>query len=694
MREVTCDFETASETDLKKAGAWVYSECPTTEILCLFVSYGDTAPVGYYGADLFYRPDHPLAKAIEAGDLFIAQGAGFEKAIWRNIMMLFYGWPNVPDRQWHCTQSVCAMKALPLGLDKAASVLRLNEQKDTVGSKLTIGLSKPKRGYYNRSPEILSRVYSYCAQDVRTEIEMHKRVGFLQPSERQVYLLDQRINQRGVRIDLEYVAACEEVVQKAMTPLLGEFGSLTGGLKPTQTAKLLKWTQDKGVNIGSWDGVGEERVWKPNLRKDTIVKLLGMEEEDADDGEDEDSYEGPSETPLFALPGEVRRVLDIRRICGSASIKKLGAMRACVSRDGRVRGAVQYHGTTTGRWAGRLFQPHNFPRPTLSVGDVDKTGAVIRKMVKWQDIYSAISRRDVEEIAFMYGDPIETVISGLRHCIISDPGRDLCIGDFKTVEARIVLALAGQYDKVQLIADGKDIYIDMAQTIFKRLIDKDKNPMERTIGKQTVLGAGFGMGAPKFQKNYAQGQDLEFCTKVIDAYRKDFAPEVPKLWYGLEDAAAKTVWDRTPHEAFGVRYAIEDLWLTARLPSGRKLYYTNPRPVKRAMPWDEDDIRAGWTFQAQKMGRWRTIDAYGGLLTENVVSGLAADLLRAAMFRCEKNNLPVVLTVHDEIITEPLTGQSDAKLLEHLMSERDPWAVELQIPVGADTWNGDGRYRK
>jgi DNA polymerase len=302
--------------------------------------------------------------------------------------------------------------------------------------------------------------------------------------------------------------------------------------------------------------------------------------------------------------------------------------------------------------------------------------------------------RDVEAIRFAYGDPIETVISGLRHAIISNPDRDLCIGDLKTIEARIVLALAGQYDKVKLIADGKDIYIDMAQTIYKRPIDKHKNPIERTIGKQTVLGAGFGMGAEKFQKNYAQGESLEFCKDVITAYRTEFAPEVPKLWYGLEEAACRTAWDRVPHEAYGVRFAIEDLWLTARLPSGRKLYYFDPQPMKRAMPWDETDIRPGWTFRAQKLGRWRIIDAYGGQITENVVSGLARDILVAGLFRCERNNLPVILTVHDETITEPLTRHSNRALLEQLMSERDKWAVDLQIPVGADTWCGDHRYRK
>jgi len=317
-----------------------------------------------------------------------------------------------------------------------------------------------------------------------------------------------------------------------------------------------------------------------------------------------------------------------------------------------------------------------------------------RVNVEWEVVYDAIMTRDAGHIAMMYGDPIEVVISGLRHCIIASEGRDLNVGDFARIEACIVLAFAGQHDKVKLLEDPKsDVYIDMAQTIYGVPVDKKKDPEKRTVGKQTVLGAGFGMGAPKFQKQYAPKESLEFCKGVIDAYRKEWAPEVPKLWRGLEEAACETVWDRTPHEAYGVRYAIEDIWLTARLPSGRKLYYANPQRDRKAMPWDKDDVRATWTYEAQKSGRWRRCDAYGGLLTENVVSASARDLLVTAMFKCEKEQLPVVLTVHDEIVAEPLTQHSSADRLKQIMRDRPAWAVERNVPVDADCWAG-GRYRK
>jgi len=684
------DFETAGPVDLKKAGAAVYAENPATEVICLsYQSAAAAAPSIMFGEELHYRPDHPLALLIaNEAILFCAHNVLFEKMIWRRIMMVQYGWPDIPNKRWHCTQSVCAMKVLPLGLDKAAIVLRLNEQKDSVGSALVKKLSKPDRkGNYDRTEATLSRVYEYCRQDVRAEIELLHRIGPLQASERNVWLMDQRINERGVRIDPDFVSACETVVDQAMRPLVAELSALTGGLAIGQRDKILKWVHGQGVAI-------------PNLQKATIIKLLG--ENPIHDGEDQDDEdEGPTvddafdETPLFGVPDHVRRVLDIRRVAGSASIKKLKAIRACLGSDGRVRGAVQYHGAGTGRWAGRLFQPHNFPRPTLKHETWnEKTQKMEAVSVDWQLVYEAIMSGDAEHIALLYGDPIEVVISGLRHCIIASPGRDLNVGDFARIEACIVLAFAGQDDKLALLNDPKsDVYIDMAQVIYGVPVDKKKDPEKRTVGKQTVLGCGFQMGAPKFQKQYAPHESLDFCKRVISAYRQEWAPEVPKLWYALEEAACATAWDRTPHEAYGVEYRIEDMWMTARLPSGRKLYYANPTPVKKAMVWDETDIRAAWTFNAQKMGRWRIIDAYGGLLTENVVSGSARDLLSHAMFKCERENLPVVLTVHDEIIAEPLTAHSDAHKLEQIMRDRPRWAIERNVPVFADCWSG-GRYRK
>jgi DNA polymerase len=307
-------------------------------------------------------------------------------------------------------------------------------------------------------------------------------------------------------------------------------------------------------------------------------------------------------------------------------------------------------------------------------------------------VVDAIMTGDWHYVEAIVGPAIETVASGLRHALVAAEGDEFVCGDFASIEARIVLALAGQHDKTALLASGADVYLDMAGAIFGRPVVKSETPL-RQIGKNTVLGCGFQMGAAKFLARYCQGRTLEFAKSVIDAYRTVWAPLVPKLWYGLQDAATRAVWDRTPNEAFGVVYALEDRWLTALLPSGRKLWYYNPQPVTRAMPWDKNDIRPAFTYQAWKNGHLVTVTAYGGLLTENVVQALARDLLVSAMFKCRAENIPIVLTVHDEILAEVDKRRQAEQMLKQIMEDRDPWAIELKVPVLSECWSG-GRYHK
>lgn len=292
--------------------------------------------------------------------------------------------------------------------------------------------------------------------------------------------------------------------------------------------------------------------------------------------------------------------------------------------------------------------------------------------------------------------PVEAVVSSLRHALIAAPGHRFVAGDYAGIQARVVLALAGQHDKVALMASGADVYIDMAESIYKRKLTKEENPEERQTGKNSVLGLGFQMGKHKFHDRYCKHQPLEFAENVVHVYRKEWAPCVPKLWYALDDASTKAVWDKRPQEAYGIEYRLEDGWLTARLPSGRKLWYYNPIPVKKVMPWsdpDEPDIRPGWTSQAMKMGRWITRHMFGGLETENVVMGIQRDIMVSAAFRLEKNGFPLVLNVHDEWVAEPKIEDADPVAFKQILEDVDPWVRELQVPVSVEVWDGT-RYRK
>lgn len=682
MRPVVGDFETASSCDLKKAGAWRYSEDPTTEVLCFgFSEAPDEEPLVWYPQQRDELNDPSFVEGIlrmlvsDPNVMFIAHNVSFEKAIWRNIMVPVYGFPDIPDPRWHDTMAACAMKVIPQQLERAVAALRLPIQKDTEGSRLTVSLSKPNRktGMLDRRPETLTRVYQYVGEDVKAEWGLHKRIGWLVPGERKVWLLDQRINQRGAQLDLAYIAQAQKIVAEASRPLAAEFRELTGGLQFTQRDKIMAWLRDaQGVRL-------------PDMTKATLAAVLGG---DIDEDEDDPTPDDPGALHIELTPA-AERALQIRQLIGSASVKKLGRMEAAACADGRARGLLQYHGAGPGRWSGRIIQPQNFPRGSLKIDEGTKNERALDVDV----VVGAIMTGDWEYVELICGPAVETVVSGLRHAIVAAPGRTLVAGDFAQVEARVLLALAGQTDKCELLAKGLDPYVDIATQIYGRPIDKKRDPVERQLGKNSVLGLGFQMGPPKFRDKYGQGQELAFFKEVVRVYREEWAPEVPKVWYGLERAAIRTVWDGIPHEAYGVLYALEDGWLTARLPSGRKLWYYDPQKVRRAMPWDDNDIRPGFTYKAQKMGRWVTLDAYGGQLTENAVQALARDLLVVAMFKAEANNLPICLTVHDEIVAEPLIADANPDMLKQIMEDIPDWARAIGAPIASEVWAGE-RYKK
>jgi DNA polymerase bacteriophage-type len=701
MITVIQDFETCNPyCDLPVVGSWVYAGHWATEILCLVYSvsgaYTDPGSLWAPG-DPNDREDALMALSRDPDALFVCHGT-FEKDIWRHIMVPRYGFPDIPNERWHDIQSVCALKAVPLSLEKALPPL-CGREKDTEGSKLTISLSRfggrlwregqghPKNKsrkdipHAPRSIETMARVFTYCHQDVADETALHNRLGLLPDAERRVWLLDQVINERGVALDRQFISGARRIVADARGPLENEFRLLTGGIGPGQTAKVIEWVAAQGVGLC-------------NLQKATIAELLGVTE-------DEDNEDVRGLSALGTLPGNVRRALAIRSLVGSASIRKLSRMEECIADDGRVHRLLQYHGTGPGRWAGRLFNPLNFPRGTAVGGDTHKP-------LDPEALATAIITGDVNAVcdlgmvvedpplsgAWRPADPIESVSSALRHAIIAAPGRHLVVGDFVQAQARIDLALAGQTDFLEKLAAGMDPYLLTAEGIFNdppgSLTKADAG--KRQYGKNTFLGCGFQMGWKKFHEKYCPDQTEEFAQQAIDAYRKKLAPKVPKLWAALQNAALYAVWDKRPQEAYGIRYELEDGWLTARLLDGKKIYYWNPQRAKKMLPW-MDEPQDCWTYDTVRGGRLLRTYAYGGLLTENVVMGLERQLLVRAMLRCEAENLPVIFNGYDEIVCETPERFADWTRLQHIMEDRPEWAATRKLPIAAEGWTG-GRYKK
>lgn len=708
MAYVTIDFETKSACDLIKCGASVYAQHPSTD--ATFLGYSFNGGVRHlWKAGNFMTGELPdpdpvdLFQYIEDEDPYVvAHNCLFEKMIWTHVMEARYGWPSRTNFRWMDTMAVCAMKAIPLKLERAGTILDLRFQKNKEGSKALHKIMKPQKmpkkaehnlvadeyceeGYgWNNDPELYRITGEYCRDDIATEDALLDRIGALSLVEQAVWELDQIINERGVRFDMDYVAACEELIDQACIPLAEDFalltggeydetGKLVGGLRATQRDKVLAWVRSRLPDVYSgaideFDNLElltpEEQL--PDMKAETVEEFRLRKD----------------------LPDEVGAAMDLRGDLTSASIKKIAAMRRSTDVNGDAIGMLQYHAAGPGRWSGRLIQPQNFPRGEVKADP--------------NELVDLILNRDAELLTAVHGkSAVKVLASSLRHAIVARPGKVLCAGDFSSIEARIVLALAGQHDITrQMALPDYDVYNAMATRIYGYPIFRKtpEHAVQGQIGKNSVLGLGFQMGAPRFQGQVKEQTGLEisldFAKEVVSTYRQDFAPLVPKLWYGIQDAAIKCVWDRVPQEAFGVTYALYDNWLTVRLHSGRRLWYFNPQKTQRPVPWDETDYRNGFSYQTVTSGKWVTKHAYGGLLVENIVQGTARDLMVNSMFKVEfELGYPHILTVHDEEITEPEEHRADAKAMEQVMCDAPQWAIDLGIPVQAECWIGD-RYRK
>lgn len=673
---VVLDWESRSLCDLKKAGTYRYSIDPTTELLC-------GAYENHKGTRGLWLPGQPCPFSPEVlrDYTFIAHNALFEIWMWQNVATPDYGWPECPPlSQWHDTMARALQLALPAGLDNVLRALKAPVSKDKEGSKLTISLSKigkKTQQWPDLTPEIIDRVGAYCLNDIADEVWLHKRIGWLPAEERACWETSMEMNFMGLGLDTAYVDAAQAIVDEASKPLIEEFRALTG-VGVNQRDKILAWCRENGL----------ETIH--DMTKETLKQLLGSDEDgEADD--DASDPEADGDQAHVVLPENVERALKIRQLVGSASIKKLAAMKACVGWDSRARGLLVYHGTTPGRQTAKIVQPHNFPRGTVTIDDAPPDP---------QQLVDLIKTRDWQLLEAVYGrGAVEIIVSSLRHGIVAAPGHALLAGDYAGIQLRTVLALAGQHDKVALMAANDrgeakyNAYLEMSELIYHRPISKVANLAEYTIGKNAVLGLGFQGGGGMFQTKMAPKESREFCDEVVRVYRKEWAPQVPPLWYGLQDAAVKAVWTGVPHEAFGVTYSREDIWLKATIHNGTSIYYAYPERCMEQMPWDPTEERKGFTYWVQKQGRWTQRHAFGGQLTENVVMKIEREIMEGAKRRLKAAGYRFPFEVHDELIAERPASEVDMAEFKGIMEAVEPWVRELKIPINVEAWTGE-RYKK
>jgi len=666
MKSVVADFETASRADLLKIGAWKYAADMTTFPLCLSLKIiVDKRPEKAFclSEKMLHALDPRLVDLVNDPEvIFIAHNAGFEQAMWR-FHMEPMGYAPLPPERWHDTMAAAAMKALPLGLDAVVTALELPVKKDMDGHRHMLMMCKPDRdgGWSHHTSENLSRLYEYCNADVDAQYGVYVSTQGLGASERHTWILDQRVNQRGIKIDQEFVHACIDVLDQVRVPMTERFIELTG-LRPTQREKVLNWVNDQGIALG-------------DMRKQTLNAIL--------DPDDEFGIEALDEP----LPYHVHEVLTLRRSLASSSVAKLERMLACAGSDDRVRYTTQYHAARTGRDGGRLIQIQNYPRG--EIGDRQGLTADI--------LAEAILSRNLGTIRELWGSDIFTaIISSLRSCIVPEKGKVIASGDYAAVEARNLLSFAGQHDRVDQMHSGQDVYSETASMIYKRPINRKlpEHAIMGNIGKQTFLGSGYGLGPLGFRARFAPKESVEFAKICIATYRQEVAPMVPKFWYGLYQASVDAVWCDHAKTYFyaGIEFRKENDFLTMRLPSGRKIWYHRPRKAKSYNPVTGDEHPA-WSFMSYQGKKFRRHLAWHGMVTADCVQGSARDLMTGALKRAEAAGFYTIFKVHDELVFEEKDRSDLCTVIRQLMEDVEPWAIERRFRVKAEVESMQ-RYRK
>ena len=633
MRTFICDLETYSSADLARTGVAKYVEADDFEILLMSYAFDDD-PVRVWDFTLQGTPDWLTSVLTDPEVLKVAWNVAFERTCLNAYLGVY-----TPPEQWRDAMTIAAMNGLPMSLEAAGAALNMEQQKLSTGKQLINYFCKPckptisnggrTRNLPEHAPEKWSDFIDYCAQDTETERGIYKRLLHFPVTdfERKLEAVDARMNERGVLVDIELAEAAVYIDDTAREIHAAELQRLTGLDNPNSVAQLKDWLETVGVSCES-------------LNKATVADL-------------KKSVPDPT----------TRRVLELRQLLGKTSTKKYQAVLDGACKDHRVRGLLQYYGAgRTGRWAGRRLQLQNLAQNHLD--GIDKVRELVRQ-------------RDLETLELCY-DSVPDVLSQLiRTALIAKPGHTFLVADYAAIEARVIAYLAGEKWRMDVFANGGDIYCSSASQMFKVPVEKHGvNGHLRQKGKIAELACGYGggVGALKAFGADKMGLTEEEMQSIVTQWRAA-SPTIPKFWGDTERAAKKAL--ENPGRTFtlpcGVKYRRDADALRCLLPSGRVLSYWGARI-------EDYNSRPSVVFmgQNQTTRKWEKTFSWGGKLVENIVQAVSRDALAVALLRLDEAGYDIVFHVHDEIIAEAPDGSRWQDMAD-IMGQPIDWAPGLLL---------------
>ena len=641
------DFETYCSLDLAKVGAYNYTEHDSFEILLMAYKI-DRREVEIVDLTTEQLPEFIAVLLFNCDVKILAHNANFERLCLKNGLGI-----DIPAERFECSMVKAAYCGLPLDLDRVSSVLRLDQTK-AAGAHLINYFCKPckptktnggrTRNLPEHAPAKWAEFIEYCKQDVRTESAIVERLAKykLPAQEKDLYCLDQRINDRGVKVERELVINAIEINDVAREHATARYRDITNIDKPNSLPQFKRWLSER----------------------------LGYAVEDA-------TKSAVTELLTHELGKEVRDVLIIRQLLGKTSIAKYVAMLNIASPYNDIaRGLFQFYGANrTGRWAGRAIQLQNLPQNHFKGNEM-------------QLCREALIAGEYDFLELLFSSVPAMLSQLIRAAFIPYSADEVFhVADYSAIEARVISWLAGEKWRMDVFATTGKIYEASAARMFKVPVESiSKDSEERKKGKVAELALGYQGGVGALDKMGAEAMGLsEKEKKEIVRVWRAASPSIVQMWGAFERAAVKSVRELTivQTEYKGVVFACDGECLTIQLPSKRKLHYYKPRLATNA--FGNEGVQYYTLDQEKKT--WGLTDTYGGKLTENIVQAISRDILAQAMLRLDGAGYKIAIHVHDEVVVSAprSTAKHDLDDICEIMSQPVSWAQGLILTADGFT---------